>query len=137
MIEVDDARARGRRFAAARVARGLTQRELGKRVGATQSVITQIERGVIVRSKFDPLIMYELGLAVDEETVRFILAARRARHCAPPQAVAEAGAPPVAPPEATPCPAPSAPARARLCGALPVAPIHHRPHHHHRSIDHG
>src|SRR5262249_39439013 len=79
MIEVEDARVRGRRFAAARVARGLTQRELARRVGSTQSVITQIERGVIARSKFDALIMLELGLPVDPETERFILAARAAR----------------------------------------------------------
>src|SRR5712671_5198106 len=79
MNDVKAARTRGRRFKAARVARGLTQRELGRRVGATQSVITQIERGVIADSKFDALINYELGLPVDAETVRFILAARQAK----------------------------------------------------------
>src|SRR5712671_3757585 len=88
MNKLEDARLRGRRFAAARAARGLTQHELGKRVGATQSLITQIERGLVERSKFDALIMYELGLPLDEETVRFILAARRAREA--PQAMAEA-----------------------------------------------
>src|SRR5262245_44638545 len=92
MKKVEDARVRGRRFAAARVARGLTQHELGRRIGATQSIITQIERGVIGRSKFNALIMYELGLPLDAETVRFILAARRARDCVPVPVVAEASA---------------------------------------------
>src|SRR5258708_14436446 len=90
MNKLEEARLRGRRFAAARAARGLTQHELGKRVGATQSLITQIERGLVERSKFDALIMYELGLPLDEETVRFILAARRAREA--PQAMAHAQA---------------------------------------------
>src|SRR5258708_4316670 len=88
MNKLEEARLRGRRFAAARAARGLTQHELGKRVGATQSLITQIERGLVERSKFDALIMYELGVQLDEETVRFILAARRAREA--PQAMAAA-----------------------------------------------
>src|SRR5437879_802068 len=90
MNKIEDARLRGRRFAAARAARGLTQRELGKRVGATKSLITQIECGAVKRSKFDALIMYELGLPLDEQTVRFILAARRAREA--PQAMVEAQA---------------------------------------------
>src|SRR5712671_1876710 len=101
MNKLEDARLRGRRFAAARAARGLTQHELGKRVGATQSLITQIERGLVERSKFDALIMYELGLPLDEETVRFILAARQARNCPPVSTFTEADARAVALPSAT------------------------------------
>ena len=101
MNKLEDARLRGRRFAAARAARGLTQHELGKRVGATQSLITQIERGLVERSKFDALIMYELGVPLDEETVRFILAVRRARNCPPVSTFAEGDARAVALPSAT------------------------------------
>ena len=77
MNELEDARLRGRRFAAARAARGLTQHELGKRVGATQSLITQIERGLVERSKFDALIMYELGVPLEAHYAHLVVHARR------------------------------------------------------------
>jgi transcriptional regulator with XRE-family HTH domain len=75
--DAEDPIRRGARFRAARLARGIGQAELGRRVGATQSLIGQIECGRILRSKYETLIMFELGIPLDPETERWILASRR------------------------------------------------------------
>src|SRR5436190_23039017 len=91
MRDVKEARARGQRLKAARVARGLTQPALAERVGATQSMISQIERGIIWRpTKYHALIMVELGLPVDDDTARSIELARQAKERAAAQAASEA-----------------------------------------------
>ena len=61
MLTVSPNRARGQRLKAARVARGISQRELARRVGSTQANITAIERGLVENSKFDALILWELA----------------------------------------------------------------------------
>ena len=75
--DTEDPIRRGARFRAARLARGIGQAELGRRVGATQSLIGQIECGRILRSKYETLIMFELGIPLDPETERWILASRQ------------------------------------------------------------
>ena len=75
--DAEDPIRRGARFRAARLARGIGQAELGRRVGATQSLIGQIECGRILRSKYETLIMFELGIPLDPETERWILASRQ------------------------------------------------------------
>ena len=75
--DAEDPIRRGARFRAARLARGIGQAELGRRVGATQSLIGQIECGRILRSKYETLVMFELGIPLDPETERWILASRR------------------------------------------------------------
>ena len=75
--DAEDPIRRGARFRAARLARGIGQAELGRRVGATQSLIGQVECGRILRSKYETLIMFELGIPLDPETERWILASRQ------------------------------------------------------------
>lgn len=50
----------------ARLERGWTQPELGKRVGTTQQTIEKIELGKIKHSSFLPALAVELGLAIDK-----------------------------------------------------------------------
>jgi transcriptional regulator with XRE-family HTH domain len=90
MTDVDAARLRGHRLKTARAARGLTQQELARRAGTTASVISKIECGVTVDSKYQALVLHALGLLDDEETTRCILAARQAQARAEQDAEREA-----------------------------------------------
>ena len=92
--DAEDSIRRGARFRAARLARGIGQAELGRRVGATQSLIGQIECGRILRSKYETLIMFELGIPLDPETERWILASRQSGAGAGAGGAASAAPPP-------------------------------------------
>ena len=102
-------------------ARGIGQAELGRRVGATQSLIGQIECGRILRSKYETLIMFELGIPLDPETERWILASRQSGAGA--GAGAAQGAQDPAPGDAAEQDAAAQPANAHA----PAAPVPIRP----------
>ena len=81
-VPENDSVARGARFRAARAARGLSQAELARRVGTSQTAIGRIEHGVTARSKYHTLINVELGIPLDPETERWIVASRQRKAAA-------------------------------------------------------
>jgi|SRR6266508_2110736 len=74
----------------ARIARGWTQTELGRRVGTSRHAISEIESGKVKRSRFIVLIKEALGIPLDARAEHWVACGRRSKAAAAPQQLAAA-----------------------------------------------